>query len=176
LSRAKLPIEIVAFAACILDALSQRFASSRRAACSPAQTDLNSIIQRQLVPSPSSEIVVLSALSLAYGFLSDRDRSTSHWAQMEGGGLFSVGQIESTKWCILQDIDFKLPRIKAEMVNRMMTNMQRSTATRPSLLRREHLQIVEVEEKRPKLSLDMQGTGAGTAVWLNGVHTPEPSP
>jgi hypothetical protein len=170
LERASLPVEIVAFSASILDALSQRFASSWRAALVPYQQDM--FFHLRTVPTIDPEVIVLASLALAYGFLSDRDRSSKHWAQVEGTSLFTVRQVEATKWCILADIDYGLSRISENRVQRMLKDMQHATnfsrpiptAVEPSTLAK--------EEKRPRLSLDF----AGTAVWQNGMQTPEPSP
>lgn len=172
LERANLPAELIAFAACVLDALSQRFASSWRAACSPLQPELNYFSLKQ-APSVGSEVVVLSALSLAHGFLSDRDRSTKHWAQLEGACLFTVREIELTKWSILQELEFGLHRITEAMVQRMLRDMRRSTTcpTMPAPVMTK-IATEEIDDRRLRCSIDLHGT----AVWRFGIQTPEPSP
>lgn len=171
LERANLPPEIVAFAACVLDALSQRFASSWRNALLPMPKDFGLTprfnFQSEAIARP--ELIVLSALSLSHGFLSDRDRSTKHWAQVEGTFQFTVGELEASKWCIFQDIDYGLPRITEEMVQRMLRDMQRSLNISTSMA---HSKETITNGEKPKLSLNLQGS----AVWMHGVHTPEPSP
>lgn len=175
LERANLPIEIVAFAACILDALSQRFASSWRTETLPQQDGFNFSLRPQA--SVSSEVITLSALCLAHGFLSDRDRSTYHWATVEGASRFSIREVELSLRCILKDIDYSLHKITEDMVQRMVRDMQRTVTFSPQPIHTSSNQAVGLrgggaEEKRPKLNLGLQGT----AVWVHGVQTPEPSP
>ncbi|PSN71428.1 hypothetical protein BS50DRAFT_584919 [Corynespora cassiicola Philippines] len=177
LERADLPTETVAFAACILDALSQRFAGSWRDACVPRLSPFSFCRQQ---PAMGPELVVLSALVLAHGYLDDRGRSNSRWARIIGASLFSAQDIERTKMCMLQDMDYGLFRISEDMVQHMMRDMQRacsftsSSSSSPSSLvataRTDG--IAGKEERRPKLSLDLHGA----AVWKFGMQTPEPSP
>jgi hypothetical protein len=174
LLRANLPTEVLAFTACILDALSHRFASSWRAASVPsAPTQFNYIQCRPLGPV-RSEIIVLAALSLAHGWLEDRPRSNSYWACVAGASEFTSAQVETARRCILRDMDYGLFRINQDMVRFMTEKMQ--WAANGSLPRAGRVGGVEkkMEDKRPKLSLDMSGTG--TATWKFGMITPEPSP
>lgn len=98
---------------------------------------------------------------------------------MEGGGLFTVREIEATKWCLLQDIDYGLMRISEGMVKSMLVNMRRvgNASTRVSSVAVSVTQGtvgLQKEHKRPKLlNMNLQH---GMAVWENGLHTPEPSP
>jgi hypothetical protein len=171
LERASLPDEIVAFSASILDALSQRFASSWRAALVPYQPDL--FFQLTALPTLAPEVIVLASLALAHGFLADLDRSSKRWVQLEGASLFTVRELEATKWCILADIDYGLSRISDNRVQRMLKDMQHATNfSRSNVSMTVKPSTVEKGDKRPKLNLEF----AGTAVWQNGVHTPEPSP
>ncbi|KAF2122178.1 hypothetical protein BDV96DRAFT_663169 [Lophiotrema nucula] len=173
LERANLPVEVVAFSACILDALSQRFATSWRAACAPAASvHFHGMSQFRQHPNVFPEVVVLAALALAEDFLQDRSRSNKHWAQIEARGLFTAREIQITKTCILQDMDYGLLRITQEMVQHMMRTMQRGTKVSSSAACTKSSAAIEKDERRPKLSLDLPGT----AVWNYGMQTPEPSP
>ncbi|EFQ92028.1 hypothetical protein CFE70_003875 [Pyrenophora teres f. teres 0-1] len=173
LDRAELPEEIVAFSACVLDALTNRFATTWRDALAPADqtNDLNDF--RRLDPRQtlhvSPDVVVLAALSLAHGFLVDRMRSSRHWSIKESRGAFTVREIEATKRAILQDMDYGLSRISNDRVQRRLRNMQRAnkapvqTWTPSTTL---------PKDRRRNVSLSLQGA----AVWQFGMQTPEPSP
>jgi len=174
LDRAELPEEIVAFSACVLDALTSRFASTWRDALVPAgdQTsdchDLRRLDPRHTLPV-SPDVIVLAALSLAHGFLVDRMRSTLHWSIKESRGAFSVREIEATKRAMLQDMDYGLWRISNDTLQRRLKNMQRAktlpahTCTSSTTL---------AKHRRRNVSLSLQGA----AIWQHGVQTPEPSP
>jgi hypothetical protein len=172
LDRAGLPDEIVAFAGCVLDGLSSRFAATWRDALAPSDyaRDLKNFMMtdsRQNV-HVSPDVIVLAALSLAHGFLVDRQRSSRHWSIRESDGVFSVQEIEATKRAILQDMDYGLARISNDMVQWRLKNMQRpSTSPAPSLS-----PSMNVTKPRRNLSISFQGA----AIWSRGVQTPEPSP
>ncbi|ORY16821.1 hypothetical protein BCR34DRAFT_622259 [Clohesyomyces aquaticus] len=183
LSRANLPIEILAFAACILDALSQRFASSLRSCHLPCSSSLEfrSTFNGFRQPPPvDPEIVVVAALALALDFLEDKPRSNSHWARIETREEFTAKQIEATKRCILVDVDYGLFGIKESRVTRMMRDMQHATTSSLAEIRNTTTKTADMsaerDDRRPKLSLDLGVNLQGTAVWTNGLQTPEPSP
>lgn len=155
LTRAGLSDDIVAFAACILDGLSSRFAGTWR---------------DSLATRLSPDVIVLASLSLAHGFLVDRMRSSRHWSIRESNGTFSVQQIEATKRAILHDMDYGLSRISNDMVQRRLKNMQ---PTNPSpVLAATQTETVGKEPRRRNMALVLQGA----AIWQHGVQTPEPSP
>jgi hypothetical protein len=178
LLRAKLPIEVLAFTACILDALSHRFASSWRASNLPSTSTPFKYIPLHIGSRPlgpvRSEVIVLAALSLAHGWLEDRPRSNSHWACITGASKFTSGQVEIARRCILQDVDYGLFRITQDMVRFMTEEMQRAESVSLPCAGKVGVIGKKTEDKRPKLSLDTPGTG--TAVWTFGMITPEPSP
>lgn len=154
--RAALPDDVVAFAACLLDALSSRFAATWRDA-------------RQGI-HVSPDVVVLAALSLAHGFLVDRLRSSRHWSLKESAAAFTVSQIEAAKRAMLHDMDYGLSRISHDMVQRRLRNMQPANAS-PALAAPPAPSAIKPSRRR-NLSIALHGT----AVWHHGVHTPEPSP
>ena len=172
LDRAGLPDEIVAFAGCVLDALSSRFAATWRDALAPSDyaRDLKNFMMtdsRQNV-RVSPDVIVLAALSLAHGFLVDRQRSSRHWSIRESDGAFTVQEIEATRRAILQDMDYGLARISNDMVQWRLKNMQRPS-TAPAAA---STPITTVMKQRRNLSISLHGT----AIWSYGVQTPEPSP
>ncbi|KAF2127580.1 hypothetical protein P153DRAFT_368174 [Dothidotthia symphoricarpi CBS 119687] len=170
LERACLPDEIIAFAACILDALSDRFASTWRDSLLPSNYARNLKIFLQtdtrLNTSVTPDVIVLAALALAHDFLVDWLRSSKHWAVREGSAQFTVQEIEATKRAILQDMNYGLFRISNDMVQRMLQDMQRGSST--IVLRKEEMKV----DRRRNLSLSF----AGTAKWSFGLQTPELSP
>ncbi|KAF1927038.1 uncharacterized protein M421DRAFT_66620 [Didymella exigua CBS 183.55] len=149
LERSYLQDEVVAFAACILDTLSYRFAATWR---------------ETLLPP---DILVLAALSLAHGFFSDTRRSAHYWAVGISRDQFTIQELEATKRSILHDMDYGLCRITEGMMESMLRDMQR---TRPASLASETDTIKA--DRRRNFSIDL----SGTAMWKNGVQTPEPSP
>jgi hypothetical protein len=161
LDRANLPDEVVAFAACVLDALSERFMHMWRQALAPTEfeRDLKNFLRTdtQQHAHASPDVIVLAALALAHGFLIDRLRSSRHWAVKESDGMFSVREIEATKRAILEDMDYGLFRIGEEEVRRVQGEMKRKMGKR---------------RRTMSMSLDLKGA----AVWSLGVLTPEPSP
>lgn len=177
LERAGLPTEVIAFAACVLDALSSQFGSLWRDAFLPAVSSSKFYFGASAWPRPAAcpDVIVLAALSLAQAFIDDRARSNSHWARIEGGCQFTARELEATKRSILEDMDYGLFRISPDMVERMMRDLQLvghfSTRFFPPA---KDSAATEKEERRPRPALS-SGT-PGTAIWTHGVQTPEPSP
>lgn len=119
----------------------------------------------------SPDVLVLAALSLAHGFFSDNRRSAHYWAVGMSRNQFSIQELEATKRAILQDIDYGLCRITEDMMDSMLRHMQRtktSVAAAASTTDEDHTKT----GRRRNFSISM----SGTAVWQNGVQTPEPSP
>lgn len=175
LERASLPDEIVALSACVLDALSSRFAATWRDALAPS--DYARHLKNFLVTDSrqnvhvSPDVIVLAALSLAHGFLVDRLRSSKHWAVHEGDGVFSLQELEASKRAILQDMDYGLFRISEDRVQRRLRAMQLAKTTWVPTAASDD-RTTPKQERRRNLSLSLAGTG----VWSHGVQTPEPSP
>lgn len=101
------------------------------------------------------DLVVLAALALAHGFLTDRLRSSRHWSVKESNGMFGVREIEATQRTMLRDLDWGLSKIKEEAVQRMLGEMG-----------------TQKKMRRGTMSIDLKGT----SIWSHGVQTPEPSP
>ncbi|KAF2731306.1 hypothetical protein EJ04DRAFT_566942 [Polyplosphaeria fusca] len=176
LGRANLPVDLVAFAACVLDALTSHFVTSWRTVSSmscPSDLKLGPLLHCHQAPL-SAELIVIAALSLAEDFTDDASRSNRHWAMIEAQGIFTARQIDMTKTCILQDMDYGLHRISSGMIQRMVRMLELPTDTptapvfKPTFLRL----TPEKEERKPKLCLGLHGA----AVWMHGMQTPEPSP
>jgi hypothetical protein len=150
LRRAMLPVEVYAFAGCILTTLSS------------TPLDLG------------TELTVLAALALAQGYLDDRGRSNNHWALLEAAGRFDAKEIQRAKMEILLDIDYGLFRISVDDVERMVEALRHDLPAPPLSTVLEKTAGVDGDARRQKVAIP---TGfAGLAVWMNGVPTPEPSP
>ncbi|KAF2629011.1 hypothetical protein BU25DRAFT_390015 [Macroventuria anomochaeta] len=176
LERSCLPDEVVAFAACILDALSYRFAATWRETLLPSNyaKDLKFFMKTDTChqASVSPDVLVLAALSLAHGFFSDTRRSAHYWAVGISRNQFTIQELEATKRLILQDMDYGLCRITEGMMESMLRDMQRTKALpAPPVLTNENDTIIKTSRRR-NFSIDL----SGTAMWKNGVQTPGPSP
>lgn len=175
LERSCLPDEVVAFAACILDALSCRFTATWRETLLPSDyaRDLDYFMRTDTChhASVSPDVLVLAALSLAHGFFSDTRRSAHYWAVGMSRNQFTIQELEATKRAILQDMDYGLCRITEGMMDSMMRDMQRTGTSSPAASTKENDSVAKATRRR-NFSIEL----SGTAKWKNGVHTPEPSP
>lgn len=171
LERSCLPDEVVAFAACILDGLSCHFVATWRETLLPSNyaRDLQYFMETDTCHhvSVSPDVVVLAALSLAHGFFSDSRRSAHYWAVGMSHNQFTIQELEATKRSILHDMDYGLCRITGSMMEGMLQDMQQVD---PASLTSK-CGTVKAGRRR-KFSIDL----SGTAMWKNGVQTPEPSP
>ncbi|KAF3041867.1 hypothetical protein E8E12_002170 [Didymella heteroderae] len=168
LERSCLPDGVVAFAACILDSLSCHFVATWRGTLLPSNyaRDVQYFMETDTCHhvSVSPDVIVLAALSLAHGFFSDTRRSAHYWAVGMSRNQFTIQELEATKRSILYDMDYGLCRITENMMEDMLRNMQR---TKPV----SECGIIKADRRR-NFSINLPGT----AMWKNGVQTPEPSP
>ncbi|KAJ4334830.1 hypothetical protein N0V95_009058 [Ascochyta clinopodiicola] len=176
LERSCLPDEVVAFAACILDGLSDRFVATWRETLLPSDfaRDLKFFMQTDTChhASVSPDVLVLAALSLAHGFFSDTRRSAHYWAVGMSRGQFTIQELEATKRSILQDMDYRLCRVTEGMMDSMLQDMQRAeTLPMAAAPMNENNTVAKIGRRR-NFSIDL----SGTSMWKNGVQTPEPSP
>ena len=176
-----MPDEIIAYAACILDALSTRFGGAWRELFEPTKQSpcdfyFGHHVWQRTAASP--DLIVLAALALAHGFLDDHGRTNSHWTKMDASGQFEARDVELAKICILQDMDYGLFRISEEMVQRRLRDLQRACdfACPTTALARKDSVTNSQDERRPRLSLSTSTYPSGVAIWAHGVQTPEPSP
>jgi hypothetical protein len=176
LEQSCLPDEVVAFAACILDALSCRFAATWRGTLLPSNyaRDLEFFMKTDTChhASVSPDVLVLAALSLAHGFFSDTRRSANYWAVGVSCDQFSIQELEATKRSILQDIDYGLCRVTEAMMNSMLRHMQHARPLSATATLASENEALAKAGRRQNFSIDL----SGTAMWKHGVQTPEPSP
>jgi hypothetical protein len=117
LSRAYLPLETIALAACVLDALSSQFGRSWRNSLS------------KLSPSSASsfpsEIIVLAALKVSASFLDDsRTVDPGIWAAHVGGVAgITAAALETTVRVVLADIGYEMCSFTPEEVERRRRGM-----------------------------------------------------
>ena len=167
---------MVAFAACILNALSYSFAATWQETLRPSNyaRDLEYFMRTDTCHHAcvSPDVLILAALSLAHGYFSDTRRSAHYWAVGMSRNQFTVQELEGTKRAILQDVDYALGRITEGMMDSMLRDMQRTkTPSSTAALANENDSTAKPSRRR-NFSIDLPGT----ATWKNGVPTPEPSP
>jgi hypothetical protein len=167
---------VVAFAACILDALSYSFAATWQETLMTSNyaRDLEYFMRTDTCHHAcvSPDVLILAALSLAHGYFSDTRRSAHYWAVGMSRNQFTIQELEATKRAILHDIDYAFGRITEGMMDSMLRDMQRTkTATSTAALANDNDSTTKLSRRR-NFSIDLPGT----ATWKNGVPTPEPSP
>jgi hypothetical protein len=195
----KLPVEIVAFAACILERVR-------------AETK-----EAPLCPPWEAEWWVFAALALAQNFLEDCHWTTRQWVSMATGmGVeLTIQKLSRCKTIILEILDWALMKITVKMVEAKLrvlhqneyevflakvgAGISRSGATMSDLVHstptttkepcqrggagedeqeevQEEKYTVTRNKPQSMLKLDRKVDRKGRGVWLNGLPTPEPSP
>ncbi|KAG9229419.1 hypothetical protein BJ875DRAFT_445979 [Amylocarpus encephaloides] len=134
LTRAELPLEIVALAVCILDSLNSRFALSWRQGL-PLVTP-HSIVSlgrieehsgKQHIDSVQPELIVLAALVLAVKFLDDRQQTTRQYASLWGNELWTCDQLNFTQRSILENLGYRLlPIWEESIITEALEDMHRA--------------------------------------------------
>jgi hypothetical protein len=128
LTRAALPMEMLALAACILDSLNSRFALSWRLNC-PLNTPTtpSSPPQELHIDNIRPELLVLSALILSSQFLDDLSSGTKTYAADWGGGRWSCEQINFTQRSLLENIGYSLlPLCEESIIQDAVRDMERA--------------------------------------------------
>ncbi|KAJ9138838.1 Cyclin domain protein [Pleurostoma richardsiae] len=149
LSRARLPLDIVALAVCILDSLGSKFSLSWRLTC-PLRRDpfLASPNKRHTLPagpptpeqqnrclqgpqlhidSVHPEVIILAALVIASKFLEDFHEPTRYYASDWGRDLWTCEQINATEVCIMESLDWRiLPLWDRELIDDALSDMRKA--------------------------------------------------
>ena len=129
LSGIQIPVETIALASCILDALSSKFARRWRQRILRAS-------RLALSSSLKAEVIVVSAVALAHAYCDDRHSSTLFWSQQIPRVALSVEGINATSVCIMEDIDYSLERVaRPEMIERAIEDMREAGRNLDSLRR-----------------------------------------
>ena len=104
ISRANLPLNTVALAACILDSLTSRFAASWRH--SLPLTTLS--LKTQHINYVRPEVIILGALLVASKFLDDSATHISSYQDDVANGRWTCEQINATERCILENLEWRI--------------------------------------------------------------------
>lgn len=117
LGQADLPMDTIALAVCILDALPSRFRNRWRAAY-PRSRHTSLSAKRHTLPSgpiqppPNEavlpEVVVMCALIIAAKFTEDEQDSTQYFAALWGRDMWSCEQINVTERCIMEALEYRI--------------------------------------------------------------------
>ncbi|KAI0841275.1 hypothetical protein F5Y06DRAFT_217022 [Hypoxylon sp. FL0890] len=117
LARAKLPMDIIALAVCILDSLNSRFSRSWRISfplssmneLGPKRHTLPSgAVQAVHIDNVSPEIIILAALIIADKFVEDLQESTQYYSSSWGQNLWTCEQINFTERCIMENLNYRI--------------------------------------------------------------------
>ncbi|KAF2817349.1 uncharacterized protein BDZ99DRAFT_529824 [Mytilinidion resinicola] len=187
LSRSALPIELIAFSACMLDNLTSRFATTWLNACQDTAVNPTGLSHsltrpsdqfpptlrrtRQLIPV-DPELIVLAALSLTNSYHQDHSFSKEFWTTVVAERKFSVRQLNVTISAMLADLNYRLQVFTAERVEEALEYMRRVGRTDVVNETPGMDMGLKGRRERPALKVPM----AGTSIWMNGQCTPEPSP
>lgn len=117
LAQARLPMDTIALAVCILDSLRSNFSLSWRLAfplSTPSHkrhTLLGSAppdSSEQHIDAVQPEVIVLAALIIASKFVDDAYETTRHFCSVWGGGIWSPAQVNFTERCIMESMDYRI--------------------------------------------------------------------
>ena len=148
LTRARLPLETIALAVCILDSLDSRFARTWRLSCPlllhadhhlvtsscsnkrhtlPPPTPVLQPPRQLHIDSVSPELIVLAALVIAVKFTEDPQEPTQFYCREWGRDRWSHHQLNVTERCIMEKLDYRIMPLCAEdCIDEAMVGMQRA--------------------------------------------------
>ena len=155
LGRAELPVELLCLSFNILGSLSNRIS----------------------LPSTPSDLLVVSALSLAVSYTSDNPPSISHWSHHVCDGTWTAARIDKTSLQVLAALDWRLH----ELSHPRALQTALSGLTTPISMKRPSVRVLQSSIKGDSEELDTNTQSKvvidGNAVcWVNGQVTPEGTP
>ncbi|KUI68786.1 hypothetical protein VM1G_04422 [Cytospora mali] len=191
ITRADLPLETIALAVCILDSLDSKFSRKWRVSLPLATPLINkrhtittatSLITH--IDSVSPEIIILTALVIAFKFTEDCHEPTQYYASDWGKGLWTCDQINTTERCIMEHLGYRiLPLCDKAIIDDALEDMKR--AGKMALRERETRQMlggaaeaarIDISHTR-SISVPVRPGGPGDAVFGLGFQmTPIDSP
>lgn len=122
LSRANVNLNTVALAACILDSLTSRFATSWRH--SLPLTSLS--LKTQHINYVRPEVIILGALLVASKFLDDSATHISSYQYDIANGRWTCEQINATERCILENLEWRImPLWREDLVEDAKEDMRK---------------------------------------------------
>ncbi|RDW79647.1 hypothetical protein BP6252_04285 [Coleophoma cylindrospora] len=134
LTRANLPLETLALAACILDSLNSKFARSWRMSC-PLETPPTSPIRTNFpdeevpahIDTIRPELIAVCGLILATKFVHDVQQDTRHYVEDWDLALWSCDQINFTQRCIMENLGYRLlPLWQEDIIIGALEDMERA--------------------------------------------------
>lgn len=133
ITRADLPLEMIALAVCILDSLNSRFARQWRKSCPLIRNVYSSTwadaetTSEQHIDSVHPELIILGALVLAVKFLDDAQQHTKDYAADWGRGLWTCDQINYTQRVLLENLGYRLlPLWEHSIILEALEDMERA--------------------------------------------------
>ncbi|KAI0132678.1 hypothetical protein BJ170DRAFT_680559 [Xylariales sp. AK1849] len=134
LTHAQLPMDTIALAVCILDALPTKFRNRWRVSY-PRLRQTAPAMKRHTLPSgpiqpPENdtvfpEIAILAALVIANKFLEDMQETTQYVSCVWGRSLWSCEQINVTERCIMEELEYRiLPLWNADYIKQARHDME----------------------------------------------------
>ncbi|EGS21383.1 uncharacterized protein CTHT_0032400 [Thermochaetoides thermophila DSM 1495] len=156
LVRANLPMDVIALAVCILDALNSKFSLNWRLLCPLAKPQQPPSPSGETTTSPSNkrhtlpaaprggsstfviapqlhidavrpEVIILSALVIAVKFLEDSQSPTHWYASAWGKDMWTCDQINVTERCIMESLGYRImPLWDATLIADALRDMERA--------------------------------------------------
>lgn len=136
ITRAALPLETIALAVCILDSLDAKFSRKFRMTLPLAQSPPPS--KRHTITSAASsllthidsvapELIILTALVIAFKFTDDCQEPTQYFASVWGKGLWTCDQINATERCVMEHLGYRiLPLCERGIIDDAVEDMRRA--------------------------------------------------
>ncbi|KAJ4411273.1 hypothetical protein N0V82_009057 [Gnomoniopsis sp. IMI 355080] len=166
LSRAALPLETIALAVCILDSLDAKFSRKFRMSLPLATNPLPS--KRHTITSAASslithidsvapELIILTALVIAFKFTDDCQEPTQYFASAWGKGLWTCDQINATERCIMEHLGYRiLPLCERGIIDDAVEDMRRAGVMALSE-KKEEEKVARVVVMTPQWPVDSVG-------------------
>ena len=140
LSRAKLPLDTIALAVCILDSLDNKFSRYWRLSCPLAGCDPApgpgkrhtmpaglSDIEQLHIDAVCPEIIIVAALMIAVKFTEDHAEATQYFAWEWGQQLWTCNQLNVTERCIMESLHYRiLPLMRGDFIQDALADMKRA--------------------------------------------------
>ena len=134
ITRAALPLETIALAVCILDSLDSKFSRKWRmdlplgAASSSKRHTIaaaSSLVTHIDLVSP--ELIILTALVIAFKFTEDCQEPTQYYASDWGNGQWTCDQINATERNIMEHLGYRiLPLFEKSIIEDALDDMRRA--------------------------------------------------
>ncbi|KAH7031280.1 uncharacterized protein B0I36DRAFT_349373 [Microdochium trichocladiopsis] len=119
LARARVSMDIIALAVCILDSLKSKFSRRWRvsfplSAPTNKRHTLSGPVQAQHIDSVLPEVIALGALMIATKFVEDMQEPTRYFASVWGQNQWTCEQINFTERCIMESLDYRIMPLWSE--------------------------------------------------------------